>query len=69
MWLALGEKQFLLIFVPFYWLVQKQLFKQIQIFLLVLPFSNLLRKKIFLSTPVLLFEQKEKFTVNQPENA
>ena len=35
-----GENQFLLIFVPFYWFVQKQLFKQIQIFLRICPFSN-----------------------------
>ena len=34
-----GEKQFLLIFVPFYWFDQKQLFKQIQIFLLICPFQ------------------------------
>ena len=27
-----GEKQFLLIFIPFFWFDQKQLFKQIQIF-------------------------------------
>ena len=28
-----GEKQFLLIFIPFYWFDQKKLFKKIQIFL------------------------------------
>ena len=39
-----GEKQFLLILVPFYWFGQKQLFKQIQIFLRIFPFSNMLRK-------------------------
>ena len=32
-----GEKQFLLIFVRYYWFDQKQLFKQIQIFLQDLP--------------------------------
>ena len=42
-----GEKQFVLIFFPFHWFVQKQLFKQIQIFLLVWPLSNLLRKTNF----------------------
>ncbi len=51
-----GDKQFLLIFVPFYWFVKKKLFKQIQIFLLVSPISNLLRKTNFLSISVLLFE-------------
>ena len=48
-----GEKQFLLIFVPFYWFDRKQLFKQIQISLLDCPFSNLLRKTNFLSISVL----------------
>ena len=56
MWLIWGEKKFLLIIVPFYWFVQKQLFKQIQIFLLVCPFSNLLRKTNILSISVLLSE-------------
>ena len=32
------EKQFLLIFIPFYWFNRKQLFKQIQIFLRIFPF-------------------------------
>ena len=35
-----GEKQFLLIFIPFYWFDQKQLFKQIQIFLRIFPFQK-----------------------------
>ena len=35
-----GEKQFLLIFIPFYWFDQKQLFKQIQIFLRICPFQT-----------------------------
>ena len=48
------EKKLLLIFVPFYWFDQKQLFKQIQIFLRIFPFSNLLRKTNFLSISVLL---------------
>ena len=52
----LGEKQFLLIFVPFYLFVQKQLFKQIQIFLKISPFSKFLRKTNFLSISVLLSE-------------
>ena len=51
-----GEKQFLLIFVPFYWLNKKQLFKQIQIFLRIYPFSNLLRKINFLINSVHLSE-------------
>ena len=46
----------MLIFVPFHWFVQKQLFKQIQIFLLVCPFSNLWRKTHFLSISELLSE-------------
>ena len=51
-----GEKQFLLIFVHFYWFDQKQLFKQIQIFFTIFSFSNLLRKTNFLSISVLLSE-------------
>ena len=34
------EKQFLLIFVPFYWFDQKKLFKQIQIYLRIYPFKH-----------------------------
>ena len=41
------EKQFLLIFIPFYLFDQKQLFKQIQIFLRICRFSNMVRKKTF----------------------
>ena len=51
-----GEKQFLLIFVPFYWFDQKQMFKQIQIFLRIFQFSNMLRKKNFLCISVILSE-------------
>ena len=35
-----GEKRFLLIFIPFYWFDQKQLFKQILIFLRIFPFQT-----------------------------
>ena len=42
-----GEKKFLLIFVPFYWFDQKQLFKKIQIFLKISQFSNMVKKQIF----------------------
>ena len=35
-----GEKQFLLIFIPFYWFDQKPLFKQIQIFFRICPFKH-----------------------------
>ena len=35
-----GEKQFLLIFIPFFWLDQKQLFKQIQISSGLDPFKH-----------------------------
>ncbi len=52
----LGEKKLLLKFVHFYWFDQKELFKQIQNFLLVWPSSNLLRKIKFLSISVLLSE-------------
>ena len=41
-----GEKQFLLIFVPFYWFVQKQLFKQIQISSRFVPFKIVEKNKI-----------------------
>ena len=56
MWLTLGRKTVLLIFLPFYWFDQKQLFKQIQIFLRIFPFANLLKKTKILSISVLLSE-------------
>ena len=40
MWLILRKKKFLLIFLQFYWFVQKQLFKQIQISSGFVPFQN-----------------------------
>ena len=49
------EKQFLLIFIPFYWFDQKYLFNQIQIFLRICPLSNMVRKTNFLSISVLVF--------------
>ena len=49
-----GEKQFLLIFIPFYWFDQNQSFKQIQIFLWICPFSNMVRKTNFLIISVLV---------------
>ena len=54
--LFLKKKQFLLIFIPFYWFDQKDLFKQIQIFLRIFPFSNMGRKTNFLSISVLVSE-------------
>ena len=60
-----GEKPFLIIFVLFYWFVQKKLFKQIQIFLLVCPFSNLLRKTNFLSISVPFFEIVTFWTIKK----
>ena len=51
-----GEKLFLLIFIPFYWLDQKQFFKQIQIFLWIYSISNMVRKTNFLSISVLVSE-------------
>ena len=51
-----GEKQYLLIFDPFYWFDQKQLFKQIQIFLRIILFTNMVRKINFLSFSVLVSE-------------
>ena len=51
-----GEKQFLLIFIPFYLFDKKKLFKQIQIFLRIYSFSNMVRKTNFLSISVLLSE-------------
>ena len=51
-----GDKPFFLIFVPFKWFDQKQLFIQIQIFFRICPFSNLLRKTNFLSVSVLFSE-------------
>ena len=52
-----GEKQFLLIFVPFYWFDQNNLFKQIQIFLRICIFSNMVRKTNFLSISVLVLRE------------
>ena len=62
------EKQFLLIFVPFYWFDQKKLFKQIKIFLGICPFSHMVRKKSFLNISVLIseiviFKSKKKFSL------
>ena len=51
-----GEKQFMLIFVFFYWFYQKQVFKQIQIFLRICSFSNIVRKTNFLNISVLVSE-------------
>ena len=48
-----GEKLFLLIFILFYWFVQKNLFKQIQILLRICPFSNMERKTNWQSISVL----------------
>ena len=42
-----GEKQFLLIFIPFYWFDQKLLFKQFQIFLSICPFQTWYEKQTF----------------------
>ena len=51
-----GEKEFFSIFLPFYWFDQKQLFKQIQIFLRICPLSNMLRKTNFLTISALFSE-------------
>ena len=56
MWLILWRKTFFLIFIPFYWFDQKQLFKQIQIFLRICPFSNMVRKTKFQSISVHISE-------------
>ena len=48
-----GEKHFLLIFIPFYGFDQKNLFKQIQIFLWICPYQTWNK---FLSTLVLVSE-------------
>ena len=57
-----GKKQFLLIFVPFYWFDQKQLIKQILIFLRISHFTKLLRKTNFLSISVLFSETANFWT-------
>ena len=56
MWLTLWRKTFFLIFILHYWFVQKQLFKQIQIFLRICLFSNMERKTNWLSISVLVSE-------------
>ena len=68
------EKQFLLIIIPFYLFDQKELFKQIQIFLRICPFSNMVRKTNWLSftvhiSEIVTFMLKEKFSMNFPKNA
>ena len=69
------EKQFLLIFIPFYLLDQKKLFKKIQIFFQDLPLSKYGKeKKIseYFSAPFWdshFFWLKEKFSMNFPKNA
>ena len=57
MWLNLGRKTVLLIFVPFYWFDQNNLFKQIQIFLRICIFLNMVRKKKILSISVLVLKE------------
>ena len=54
--LLCGEKLFLLIFIRFDWFDQKNLLKQIQIFLRICPFSNMVRKTNFLSFSGLVSE-------------
>ena len=54
--LLCGVKQFLLIFILFYWFDQKQLLKQIQIFLRIFHYSNMVRKTYFLCISVLVSE-------------
>ncbi len=41
-----GEKQFLLIFLPFNWFDQKQLFKQIQFSSTFAPFKHVKKNKL-----------------------
>ena len=41
------KKSFLLKFIPFYWFDQKQLFKQMQIFLRICPFQTWWEKQSF----------------------
>ena len=53
-WLIFRTKTIFVIFVLFYWLVKKKLFKQLQIFVRICPFSKLLRKTNFLCISVLL---------------
>ena len=73
-----GEKQFLLIFVPFYWFDQNNLFKQIQIFLRICIFSNMVRKTKYISFWVFqcsfgwensFFSQKKIFDPFQKEKS
>ena len=70
--LTLWRKIFLVIFILYYWFVQKKLFKQIQIFLRIFPFSNMVRKTLWLSFSVLVsaivtFMLKKKFSMNSPK--
>ena len=46
MWLTLGRKTVFVYIYPFYWYVQKELFKQIQIFQRICPFQTWLEKQI-----------------------
>ena len=54
--LVYGEKQFLLIFIPFYWFDQKKLFKQIQIFHRINPIWKMVRKTNFCVFQCFFFE-------------
>ena len=54
--LICGQIFFLLTFIRFYWIDQKHLLKQIQIFLRIYPFSNMVRKRNSLSISMLVSE-------------
>ena len=56
MWLTLRRKTVFVNIFPFWWFNQKNLFKQIQIFLRIWRFSNLLRKTNFLSISLVFSE-------------
>ena len=68
------KNKFLLIFPPFYWFDQKQLLKQIQIFLRICPFAYFVKEQTFwvILCSFLrysLLDKKEKFSLNIPKNA
>ena len=69
-----GEKQFLLIFIPFYWCDKKPLFKQIQILLRICLFKHGKKNKLYEYFSVRFWDshfyvQKEKFSMNFHQNA
>ena len=73
MWLTLGRKTVLLIFLPFYLFEQKQLINKSKFSSGFAPFQTFWEKQIseYFSAPFWdsdIFDWKDKFSVNFPQN-